>query len=476
MFNLQSIYSKILKEGISDLKIKDKSMNQYGKIAVANSKNQMIYNKGYTVGSVETLMSNSNVATHFTPNVFHFLSRKNNTVAGHEEKNLKQINTFVIDFDTDNIQYTDILNAGLNLELTPTLIVKSDKGFHAFFILEAPVYVTKKTDYRSLKVAKKVSQNLRIAFNEELGGVDLTCNHFGYFRCPNKHNIVFYQDSLEYSFKELMEWSQRKSDDAMASLKIVVDNTINTHHKQIKEEWYHALIQQSQIHGGYGMGRNNTIFTLSLANYQSEVSLDSCLNKMDQFNSMLEVPLKNSEVEKTVKSAYSGKYIGASQEYIKQLMESWCDHHYKSNAMTNWYKHKKARKDRKYLHAHEREKDIIQYIDANVHNGVVTMSLRSLAGEFNISITTLKNVLKQSNRIKVKIVGKGRYSETKVYTLQTLIRYVQNLKKKSILLIKEINKIFDLVPDEYEKIFKNIIESNEKNIEINKKKQVRLLI
>ena len=104
MFNLQSIYSEILKEGISDLKIKDKSMNQYGKIAVANSKNQMIYNKGYTVGSVETLMSNSNVATHFTPNVFHFLSRKNNTVAGHEEKNLKQINTFVIDFDTDNIQ------------------------------------------------------------------------------------------------------------------------------------------------------------------------------------------------------------------------------------------------------------------------------------------------------------------------------------------------------------------------------------
>ena len=476
MFNLQSIYSKILKEGISDLKIKDKSMNQYGKIAVANSKNQMIYNKGYTVGSVETLMSNSNVATHFTPNVFHFLSRKNNTIAGHEEKNLKQINTFVVDFDTDNIQYTDILNAGLNLELTPTLIVKSDKGFHAFFILEAPVYVSKKTDYRSLKVAKKVSQNLRIAFNEELEGVDLTCNHFGYFRCPNKHNIVFYQEELEHSFKDLMGWSQRKSDDAMAPLKIVVDNTLNTQHKQIKEEWYHALIQQSQIHGGYGLGRNNTIFTLSLANYQSDVSLESCLNKMDQFNSMLEVPLKNSEVEKAVKSAYSGKYKGASQEHIKQLMETWCDHQSKSNAITNWYKHKKARKDRKNLHAYEREKDIIQYIEANVHNGVVAISLRSLAAEFNISITALKNVLKQSNRIKVKIVGKGRYSKTKIYTLQTLIKHVQNLKEKSILLIKEINNIFDLVPDEYRKIFKNIIESNEESMEINKNRQIRLLI
>src|SRR5699024_2815246 len=95
MFNLHSIYSEILKKGISELRIKNKSINPYGKIAVANSKNQMIFNRGYTVGSIETLMSNSNVATHFTPNVFHWLSRKNNVVAGHEEKNLKQINAFV---------------------------------------------------------------------------------------------------------------------------------------------------------------------------------------------------------------------------------------------------------------------------------------------------------------------------------------------------------------------------------------------
>lgn len=476
MFNLNSIYSDILKKGISESRIKNKGINQYGKIAVANSKNQMIYNKGYTVGSVETLMSNSNVATHFTPNVFHWLSRKHNTVSGHEEKNLKQINTFVIDFDTYDIEYTEILNAGLNLDLMPTLIVRTDKGFHAYFILEKPVYISKKTDYKSLKVAKKISQNLRIAFGEALGGVDFTCNHFGYFRCPNRHNVLFYQKEMKHNFKDLIEWSQRKSDDALAPLKIVVDNTLNTQHRQIKEEWYRELIQQAHIHGGNGYGRNNTIFTLSLANYQSDVSLDSCLDKMDQFNSMLEVPLKNSEVEKTVNSAYSGKYKGASQEHIKQLMETWCDHQYKTNGLANWYKHKKARKDRKNLHAYERENDIIRYIDTNVHNGVVEKSLRSLADEFNISITALKNVLKQSNKIKVKIVGKGRYSKTQIYTLQTLVKHVQNLKEMSILLIKEINKIFDLVPDEYRKIFKNIIESNDKSMEINKNKQVRLLI
>src|SRR5699024_11962265 len=71
--------------------------------------------------------------------VYHWLSRKNNTISGHEEKNLKQINTFVIDFDTSDIEYIDILNAGLNLEVMPTMILKTDKGFHAYFILENPV-------------------------------------------------------------------------------------------------------------------------------------------------------------------------------------------------------------------------------------------------------------------------------------------------------------------------------------------------
>lgn len=476
MFNLHSIYSEILKKGISELRIKNKSINPYGKIAVANSKNQMIFNRGYTVGSIETLMSNSNVATHFTPNVFHWLSRKNNVVAGHEEKNLKQINAFVIDFDTYDIDHTDILNAGLNLDLMPTLIIKTDKGFHAYFILDEPVYISKKTNYRSLKVAKKISQNLRIAFDEELGGVDLTCNHFGYFRCPNKNNVLFFQREMMHNFKDLMEWSQRKSDDAMAHLKIVVDNTLHTEHKQIEERWYRELIRQVHIHSGSDYGRNNAIFTLALANYQSNVSCETCLDKMDQFNSNLESPLKNSEVEKTVRSAYSGKYKGANQDYIKLLMESWCDHQYKSKAFRNWYKHKKARKDRKNSHAHEREQDIIQYINKKACNGVVKISLKNLANEFNISITAVNHVLNQSNRIKKKVVGKGRYSVTKIYTLQTLVQHVQNLKKKSLFFVKEINELFDLIPIHYKCVFQNILDYNSESISRQRIKQIRLLI
>lgn len=476
MYNLHSIYSSILKNGISEDKIKIKKTNQYGKIAVANSKNQMIFNQGYTVGSIETLMSNSNFATHFTPNVYHWLSRKNNTISGHEEKNLKQINAFVIDFDTSDIEYTNILNAGLNLDLMPTLIVNTEKGFHAYFILEEPVYISKKTEYRSLRVAKKISRNLRVAFNEEVGGVDLTCNHFGYFRCPNKHNVLFYQRGLEHKFKDLISWSKRKADDAMAHLQVVVDNTFNTQHKQIEEAWYRELIQQSHILGGNSYGRNNTVFTLSLANYQSEVSFEKCLNKMDQFNSTLEVPLKNSEIEKTVKSAYSGKYKGASQYYIRFLMESWCESKHKSSPFNFWYKHRKSRKDRKYSHAHEREQDIIEYLNTHAEKGVVKISQRKLAEEFGIKTSALRNVLRKSSQIKTKIVKYRNNKTTLFYTLQTLVQHVQNLKKQSKLLIREINEVFNLVPFEYQKVFEKVLVKESRSRNIDGISQVRLLL
>ena len=248
--------------------------------------------------------------------MYQYLSRKNGTVSGHEEHNLKQINTFVIDFDSDAIAYTDILIAGLDLAVLPTLILKTDKGFHAYFVLEQPVFVTKKTQYKSLKVAKKISQNLRIAFSEQVSGVDIACNHFGYFRCPNKNNVVYY-DENQMHIQDLMDWSQRQSDDAMSHLHLIVDNTLTQLIVKLMKNGI-TLIQQSQIHAGYDLGRNNSIFTLSLANYQSDVPIDVCLNKMDQFNSTLEVPL-NARNRNNRQKCIQWKIPGANQNLYQNF-------------------------------------------------------------------------------------------------------------------------------------------------------------
>lgn len=166
MKQLINIYQAILKDGISTTRLSTENVNSFGKIAVATSKELMIMNRGFTVGAVETLMTNTKSATHWTPNVYKYLKRQNGIITGHEEKNLKQINAFVLDVDNENITYTDILSTGLELDFVPSLILKTDKGYHVYFILDQPIFVTAKTKFRSLNTAKYVSKNIRELFSK----------------------------------------------------------------------------------------------------------------------------------------------------------------------------------------------------------------------------------------------------------------------------------------------------------------------
>lgn len=49
-------------------------------------------------------------------------------------------------------------------------------------------------------------------FAESLPQVDLTCNHFGFFRMPSEENMIMFFEENLYSFKELQEWSKRQDD------------------------------------------------------------------------------------------------------------------------------------------------------------------------------------------------------------------------------------------------------------------------
>lgn len=468
--NLYNLYNVLLKNGIADNRQQLLEKNNYGKIACASSKEAMIKNRGFTVGSVESLMSNKNL-THFTPNVFNYLSRKNGVVSGHSEENLKQINTFVIDFDNPKATAQDIMNVALDINILPTFLVKTDKGYHAYFVLEEAVYVSKSKNYKSLQVAKKISQNLRQAFSKEIKGVDLICNHFGYFRYPTKHNIEYLNLEETHNFKDLMNWSMKYTDDVIANFKLVVDNTIHSSKQQIKEAWYRELITQAQIYAGHGYGRNNTVFTLSLANFQSGVSLEDCLNKMDEFNTYLEYPLNPNDVKRAVYSAYSGKYQGANKYYIDYLMETWTNNSYKSTAFNQRYKHKKARHERVYSKQEEREQDILAFINDNAKQGVVEISLSQLAKEFNVSKATIIKVINASKKIFTKVIGQGRYAVTKIYSLISLVQHVKNKSTGAIFSHLEIENIIHYVEDEQEKkrlesivnMIKN--ESNKRHIE-----------
>ena len=71
----------------------------------------------------------------------------------------------------------------------PTLILESDHGYQVYFVLKTPGYVTKKSNFKVIDVAKNF-KTIRLQLAEKLSGVDLGCNHFGIARFPQENNIV----------------------------------------------------------------------------------------------------------------------------------------------------------------------------------------------------------------------------------------------------------------------------------------------
>lgn len=130
-----------------------------GSVFVFRSKEDMRHAKGIVLTSKEAIKENENNITHWTPNIFRYgtyTDKHRKITKGHSEDNLRQINTFYLDFDTNDINECDILSVSYELGFMPTTIIKTKRGYQAYYVLKSPVYVTKHTDYKSVEVAKKI--------------------------------------------------------------------------------------------------------------------------------------------------------------------------------------------------------------------------------------------------------------------------------------------------------------------------------
>ena len=379
--NLNTIYPLILKDGLRSYKFRNSHLKpvssaeegKRGAIFAYRSKAHMIKARGLVLTSMEAIEENQDSFTHWTPNVYRFGSysdSRRQITSGHAEENLRQINTFVIDFDlsSDDVMTSgDILTAALDLGFMPTLILKSDKGYQAYFVLSEPAYVTAHSQFKVVKVAKAISQNLRSYFGQTLP-VDMTCNHFGICRIPRTDNIEFFDEEYTYSFQEWLNWSMKQSDLPFPSKKpnlTVISGTEGA--KQTDEPWYKMLMNESNIKGTKDlMGRNSVLFTLALANFSSGVSQGDCEVVLNEFSLRLDEPVTTSELLKIIASAYSGKYEAASRDYIMLLCRAWVNKDLKSADLftkQRWYKFKKKRADRKNSHLYEWKADVMAYLE-----------------------------------------------------------------------------------------------------------------
>lgn len=444
---LIDIYNSILHEGLTTYKTrhskaylpelikaqkKDKQ-HKKGAIFVVRSKEHFTSKgvKGYIVTSKETLIEDAIDLSHFTPNVyrkFGYTDENRHMIKGFEEKNLLQINTFVVDIDTKKHTVQDILLACIDESIgSPTLIVESERGYQVYFVLSQPLFISNKNNFRSLIVAKRISNNLKRSL--QCVNADLYCNDFGFFRIPKPNNIVWFQLDQTYSMAQFIEWSRRQDDDRQRPLFAVQSKF--THTSVMESEWFAALIQAVDIKGKKGrLGRNNAMFTLALVCFSEGWEKERTFDFLDEYNSRLKYPLPLDDIENVLNSAYSGKYKGAKKEYIEALLAEYVQGGtsiaVKFANKGGWYKFKKERKDRVRSHYEEWEQDIITYITAEKSDSepFLWRTQKEMCQAIGIAQSTLNEVLKKSTRLLKTTTGKGRAAKTGWTTISLFIQYV----------------------------------------------------
>ena len=446
MYNLQTVLSSIVHNGLTTYKTKNSRLahaayvdtdDKKGAVFVVRSKDHFANGRvrGYIVTSKETLVKDAPSLSHWTPNVYcygEYADPARTYIKGFDEKNLSQINAFVVDIDTKKYSMNEIMLACIDESIgEPSLIVESPRGYQVYFLLESPFFISKNNDFRGLKVAKRISENIKRSLKEV--GADQYCNDFGFFRVPTDDNIRWYSEA-RYTPSELIQWSQRVDDDHGRTL-YVVPRKLTTYNL-LHAEWFTALLHATDIKGKKGqLGRNNTLFTLALTCFQEGIDKGRTYDMMDEFNSNLRYPLNIFEMRAIINSAYSGEYRGPKSDYVQALLETYVHNggDIKVNlGSTYWYKHKKARKDRVRSHYEEWEQDIIAYLkDLSVPDEpFVWLTQKELCAALKMPQSTLNEVLKRSKTLLKTVNGRGRYAKTGWTTVSLLWTHIMHTQRQ----------------------------------------------
>lgn len=432
-----------------------------GAIFAYRSKQLMNVGRGMVITSEEAILENEKKLTHWTPNTYRYgtyADEYRSVVKGHSEKNLSQINTFVVDIDSKENHQGEIILACLDqVGYMPTLILESEHGYQVYFVLKTPGYVTKKSNFKVIDVAKKISKTIRLQLAEKLSGVDLGCNHFGIARFPQENNVVFQELNYQYSFADWIQWSMKLESDQKTKedreRKLIVFPE-KKEIRQVDEPWFDMLLHKANIIGGEGrLGRNNVIFTLSLAYYSSGYALDTCEYNMFAFNERLQEPLTEAELVKIVRSAYSGNYQAASREFIVELCQEWVAPELKNKDLfiqrKGWWKFKKPREQRKYSHKKEWKEDLVAYLSEKsyISKPYLTLSKKELASELGMPKRTLDKVLKElkeENKVFYQVT-RGRNGGMVIASVKALFgTIIQVRKEKQQAYVAEITEKFGL--------------------------------
>ncbi|GAA3713241.1 primase C-terminal domain-containing protein [Salinicoccus jeotgali] len=455
----------IMKNSINQYAVKNSKVTHIkntvarpGKVAATFSKEDLSnYGvNGVIYGSIEKLVESSRYITHWTPNPYRYLKYDDNKrVTKHTKDNIKQINTFVIDIDTDYSQEhltQSLISAHIDNGVPfPNMYVKSPNGWHLYYVLDNPLYMNR--EKRSLFVAEKVQRSILSALNNYID-IDIHCVPFGFYRFPTVDTVKHFTN--EYISKdELINWSMSYSEKNKPALEVVYSRN-----KSERPEWVSTLLNLKNIKpkNGYRACRNNTIFTLALYFYSADESYEKTFNILDEFNSALNIPLNVSEFKGIIQSAFSGKYKAPNKDHIQNIIETWTneEHEISANYFKTFYKHKKKRTDRVRSHYEERIQDVVNYLEehTDTESLYIEGTISNILAEFNMPKSTfydVLNTLQNDNIIYKKTEGKGRYSKTRIaLSKNILMKFYILIQKNKVKQANYVAYVESIVPAIFE--------------------------
>ncbi|MFS0783465.1 primase C-terminal domain-containing protein [Bacillus sp. 1P06AnD] len=458
--NSLSLYKKKgTRAPINKVKVyeKQEASNTYkkGVVFVSPSKEALTDGQGFVVTSYETLSEQGHHLSHWTPNTYRggsYYDFKRRYMKGHTKENLKQVNVIGFDIDRKDVDLYQLYIGCEEMNLPrPNLLLETPRGFQVFFILETPFYIHAQHNYKALRVAERLIHNIREALSD-YAPMDFGCVPFGFYRIPKADNILDFHDELA-STDLLLAWSKKYEEKKNKQFLRVIYGGQNASGSvdYTNAAWYQSLINARGIDKGHhSASRNNALLTLALANYASDRSFEETYDVLDQFNSNLNQPLPIREFERTLKSAYSGKYAGVKRSYVEGLLELWTDGKVTFQGGAGWYKHKKAREDRERSHYEEWEQDILNYINEHLSPAqpFLAGSLKQLCKLIGISLSSFKEVLKRSRKLFYVSVGRGRGAYTKLSSQSMLIKHVLYVRKdRSVQSTSQsVQKVISILP------------------------------
>lgn len=321
-------------------------------------------------------------AVFITPN--QFISRTQRT-----EVMLEWMNAIVVDFDDTQNVVDALERMKLPKRSTPTLVNKTKKGLHFWYVFEKPVKATLGNQGRYKTIARAMAITAR---------ADQQCQSpTQFFRLPR--NIQVFQADARVNFNKLYEW-------AKIVLKKHRDNvkTIGTPAQLIKSEAFNTVLQ-----GVAEGGRNTAAYSLAMVYRNADLAKTEALNTLLEWNRRNDPPLSVKEISDVIQCVYKKKGDRRLPINNIKLLSG------KSFKFGRIITQKKDRSKRERTHYSEWLEDLKAYLK-NQPERRWEGSQKLLAVETEIPLRSLKEVLQiikaGDTELQMNTVGVGCKAKT----------------------------------------------------------------